>query len=186
MKKLVIIAMVAAVLGCAKLSVEATKPIKVDVTMRIDIYQHVEKEASSIEDRIYGKKEKQLNSLLKVIVPEAYAQETPVAAVDEAIAHRKARAPEIEDYSVKGYVGEKLDAFLQVRDGVPDDFKGKVTQAVEAENRDREIIYKATAENNKIAVEGAQQFFYIDHYQRAKAGCWFEVQKKEGKVWKQK
>lgn len=187
MKKILIAVMVMAALGCAKVSVETTKPIKVDVTMRIDIYQHVEKEASSIEDQIYGKKDKQLNSLLAIMVPEAYAQENSPAEINEAIERRKARAGEIEGYFNKGYAGEKLDGLLQVMEDVPEEVSEKVAAAVKEENRDRMIIYSATADSNKLPLEETQLFFYADHYQRAKKGCWFEVKEKDGSiVWKKK
>ena len=46
-------------LGCARIKVEAPKePIKMDISMRLDIYQHVQKDIDDIESIVSGSKEK--------------------------------------------------------------------------------------------------------------------------------
>ncbi|MDP2911312.1 MAG: hypothetical protein Q8N76_03140, partial [Candidatus Omnitrophota bacterium] len=48
-----------AFLGCARVRVEAPKdPIKLDISMRLDIYQHVAKDIDAIEGIVSGNETK--------------------------------------------------------------------------------------------------------------------------------
>lgn len=174
------------VLGCAKVDLQTSKPIKVDISMRVDVYQHVSKEVDSIEDQIYGDQQKKLNFLFGSQL--AYAQEYD-AALSDAIQGRKNRLGEIEDYFRKGYVGENKEAYLQMRsEKVPQDLQGKVQAVVHEENGARKAIYQATAKKNGVDVSQTEKIFFQDHYGRAASGYWFEVYDEgQGRfVWKQK
>ena len=45
-------------LGCARVMVQAPKePIKVDISMRLDVYQHIQNDIDDIESIVSGSKE---------------------------------------------------------------------------------------------------------------------------------
>ncbi|MFC1703824.1 DUF1318 domain-containing protein [Candidatus Omnitrophota bacterium] len=171
-------------LGCAKVSVETTKPIQVDINMRVDIYQHVEKDVESINDQIYGDPAKQINFLFGA--RNAYAQDS--GALDEAIQNRKTRVATIEGYFAKGYIGENKDALLETRGSVPAEENADVQSAISAENNDRNVIYSATAQKNNTDIAGVRKVFLDKDYQRAPSGYWFQVydQSAGNYAWKQK
>jgi hypothetical protein len=69
-----------AVMGCARVNMVAPKEaIKLDVSMRLDVYQHVAKDVDSIEDMVSGTSKKTVSathqSFLGSFFSEAYAQE---------------------------------------------------------------------------------------------------------------
>lgn len=172
-------------IGCAKVSLETAKPLKVDVTMRIDVYQHVQKDAASIEDQVYGSSEKQFN--YNFIMGNVYAQSYSLD-VGAAIERRKNRAGVIEKYFSQGYIGETKTAYLKAMDGMAQDVKAQVEQSIIDENSDRGVIYKFTAEKNNADISETEKIFYNDHFQRAQAGYWFEICDQSGSncQWKKK
>ncbi len=185
MKKICRLLLILAVIGCAKVSVETTKPIQVDINMRVDIYQHVEQDVQSINDQIYGNSAMEMNSIF--IAGYAYAQEVS-EGIDAAIQRRKVRANQILTYFEKDYVGENKDALLSLRDGIPEDMQTEVKNAVLAENKDRSIIYFETTKKNNADIAGVRKIFFDGDYKRAAKGYWFEVyDQTSGKhTWKKK
>jgi len=171
MKKVIYILCIIILFGCAKVSVEATKPIKVDISMRVDIYQHVVKDVKSINDQIYGG-EKDFNAIF--IFQNAYAADLSLEA-SQAISRRKARVSKIEEYFSKGYIGENRGALLQIRGDVPSNIKGEVQNLINDENKDRKIIYTETANKNEADVSQITKVFFQEDYKRAPKGYWFEV-----------
>ncbi|MBU1112251.1 MAG: YdbL family protein [Candidatus Omnitrophica bacterium] len=175
MKKFGVVLLMFAVLGCAKLNVETKEPIKVDINMRIDVYQHVAKDAESINDQIYGNNEKKINFLFNF--SQAYA--ASVDDLEAAIERRKARAGQIEENFNQGYIGENRKALLEVRSKAA----AGIESLVNSENADRQIIYQYTAEKNGVDVSETQKVFFQDDYERASSGWWLEV---SPGTWKQK
>lgn len=172
MKRLLVIFIILILFGCAKLSVETTKPIKVDISMRVDVYQHVVKDVESIEDQIYGNKEKQLNFIFGSSI--VYAQDS--SNVDAAIQRRKDRASEIEGYFAKGYIGENKDALLEdISGSIPADIRARIKSLITQENKDREILHQSTAKKNSVNVSEVRKIFFQNHYKRAPSGWWFQV-----------
>lgn len=173
--------------GCAKVSLETAEPIKVDVTMRVDIYQHVMEEVESIEERIHGEDKERLLNFLSA-VPEVYAQEYSQEVMD-AIERRRDRVLVIEDYFGREYVGETKDAYLEnFPSNIPEEYKRAVEIIVEEENSDRETVYSAIAAKNKVDIKEIRKVFFKDHYDRAPGGYWFQIYS-EGKgefIWKRK
>ncbi len=87
-------------LGCARVSVQGSKePIKLDISMRLDIYQHVKNDIDNIENMVAGSKEqakpKDKQSFLGRFISYAYAQEGLGAEVEEAAMRRKGRYSQI-------------------------------------------------------------------------------------------
>jgi uncharacterized protein YdbL (DUF1318 family) len=182
MKRILFIILVLIAFGCAKVSVETAKPIKVDINMRVDIYQHVVQDVESINDEIYGSQEKKLNSIF--MVRNAYAADWSGQA-QEAISRRKTRVAKIEKYFAKGYIGENKDALLEIKGNVPSQLRGELVNLIKEENKDREIIYKETAQKNNASISEVRKVFFGGDYKRAPSGYYFEVyDSNEGKyVW---
>ncbi len=178
MKKVGMVLLAFAVFGCAKVNVETKEPLKVDINMRIDVYQHVAKDAESINDQIYGSSEKKVNALFNL--NEAYAADANDSGA--AIERRKSRASQIEDYFNKGYIGENREALLEARSGAPADAESLVS----GENADRKIIYQQIADKNGVDVSETQKVFFQDDYNRAPSGWWFEASDGKTYAWKQK
>ncbi|MCR4336807.1 MAG: YdbL family protein [Candidatus Omnitrophica bacterium] len=142
-------------LGCARVRMEAPKdPIKVDVSMRLDIYQHIEKDIDEIEDIVAGSKEDQ--SFLGFFVESAYAQDLS-PEVEEAALRRKDRRSELVALEVKGIVGENQSGLVVVR--ISDQADQAVQDLIQAENNDRITIYQAVAKKNGSPIEDVKKLY---------------------------
>lgn len=164
MTKNILIVMLGVVfcLGCARVRVEGSKePIKVDISMRLDVYQHVQKDISAIEDIVSGSggstQPADKQSLLDYFVSRAYAQEELDPQVEQAALRRKARRDEIASWQEKRVIGEDRAGLLQVR--IPEASNPSLEQLVEAENADRMTIYNALAKKNQTSVETIQELY---------------------------
>ena len=96
---------------------------------------------------------------------------------------------EIQNYLKTGFVGENRNGYLQVLNAnTPADKQPDILVVVKQENKDRKIIYQATAEKNGANLAETQKVFFQNHYKRAPSGYWFEVYDQEkGKYkWVQK
>lgn len=177
MKKVFFIYLVVTSIACARVNLQTAEPIKVDINMRVDIYQHVVEDVNNIQSQIYGEKGKQINAVFGI--EYAYAQDYS-SEVTAAIERRRERLTIIEEYFKEGYIGENKDAYLQIiADELSSDLKEKIGNIVTQENKDREIIYKATAEKNEAEVSQVRKIFFDDDYKRAPSGYWFEVYDEE-------
>jgi uncharacterized protein YdbL (DUF1318 family) len=183
MRQMSLLIVLLMVFGCAKVSVETKEPIKVDINMRVDVYQHIVKEADSINDQIYGDDDQSFN--IHFFLQEACAADSS-AQVQEAITRRKARAKKIKEFFKSGYIGENRNAYLEARGDVPADVSAEVQKAVGEENRDRKIIYEAQAAENDVSVSEVQKIFFKDDYERAPSGYWFEIKRGGSYTWAQK
>jgi len=150
--------------GCARVDVGSKEPIKLDVNMRLDIYQHVASDAASIEDMVSGPQKKegaapQQTSLFDLIVPAAYAQDASgfPAEVAAAIERRKARRERIVLLASQGYVGENKQGFIDIFDKTSLD-SAKI-ELVEQENKDRLIIFEYVAKKNGASVAETGKIF---------------------------
>jgi uncharacterized protein YdbL (DUF1318 family) len=146
--------------GCARVRVEAPKEaIKLDISMRLDIYQHVAKDIDAIEDIVSGAGEKapsgKQGSMLDVLVPSAYAQESLSPEVEQAAYNRRDRKPQLTSLEESGAVAENKSGLVEIRG----DADSSVKALVDAENNDRMIIYKAIAAKNGISIEEVQDMY---------------------------
>lgn len=149
-------------LGCARVRVEAPKdPIKVDISMRLDIYQHVENDISAIEDIVSGSKEKSKSgnntSFLSLVLGSAYAQESLGPEVEQAALRRRDRVPALNNLQEKGVIGENKLGLLEIRLSQQTDTK--VTILIKEENSDRMIIYGSIAAKNGTSIEEVQKLY---------------------------
>jgi len=184
MKKIAAVLMIGTVLflGCARVKVGGTKdPIKVDmnVTMRVDVYQHVEKDLSDIDSIVYGNKSAQpakkddKQSLLGLFIPEAYAQQGLSKEVEDAALRRRDRLPALFALEGQGIAGENKMGKLEIR--AADKADSQAAELINAENADRMIIYQAVAVKNGISAEEVQKQYAKRAQQEAPAGTPIEV-----------
>lgn len=145
------------VLGCARVRVEAPKePIKVDISMRLDIYQHIEKDIDQIEGIVSGTKDKsswRCPGLIKV----AYAKEALDPEVEQVALRRKERLVELSSLEGKGIVGENNLGMVEIRK--KENADARVKEIVLAENNDRILIYRYLSRKNNTSLEEVQKIY---------------------------
>ncbi|RJP61018.1 MAG: DUF1318 domain-containing protein [Candidatus Auribacter fodinae] len=147
-------------IGCTQhnIKVEQDEPFRVDVNMRIDVYQHTVEHANTIEDLINSGAQPQSFNFFELMDTllfgsPAYAQSgSIVSRLSEesktAIANRQNRRAELVSWQQKGIIGENALGFVTLYNksvGSP-----TLQQLIQAENADRTIIY-----NNLAQIEGA-------------------------------
>lgn len=149
-------------LGCARVKIEAPKePIKVDISMRLDVYQHVVKDIDKIESIVSGSKEKPRpkdnQSLLNYFASSAYAEETLSPEVEQAALRRKDRRSELISWQEKGVIGENKSGLVAIK--IPEKANSITEALVKAENNDRMLIYREVAKKNGTSVEEVQKLY---------------------------
>jgi uncharacterized protein len=175
-------------LGCARVRVEAPKEaIKVDISMRLDIYQHVEKDIDAIENIVSGSQEKQKadnnHSFLNNFISNVYAQEGLSPQVEQAALRRKDRRSGLISWESKGFVGENKSGLVEIVR--PDQDNSALGQLISAENSDRMVIYQAVANKNGTSVEDVQKIYAKRLQADAPAGAPIEVLNANGSYeWK--
>ncbi len=157
-------ALMVLVVGCARVNIESKDPIKLDVSMRVDVYQHVARDVDSIEDLIAGSPKEGAAAVPKTswldrIVPCAYAgglSDFPDEVV-VAIERRKARRSQILLLASQGYIGENENGFVEVFEKTSLD-PGRLAM-IEQENKDRLVIFEYVAKKNRTSVEETGKVF---------------------------
>jgi uncharacterized protein YdbL (DUF1318 family) len=165
MKKTLMLIMVAAAVGfgCARVNVGGAKePIKVDIAMRLDIYQHVQKDIDSIENIVAGDKVKTGKrpgdqSWLNFAPAEVYAQEGLSPDVELAALRRKDRRSSLDSWEARGVVGENKSGLVEIKD--PKQADSLVKDLVRMENADRMIIYRSLAQKYNESLEQIQKVY---------------------------
>lgn len=159
---LIMAAAAASVVGCASLNVGGSKePIKVDIAMRVDVYQHVQNDINAIEDMVSGSagadNAKEKLSFADMFMGTAYAEEGLSPEVQQAALRRKGRLGALHAAFAKGAAGESKFGLVAVRDAA---LAGGAEKAmIDAENSDRMIIYKAVAAKNGTSVDEVQKMY---------------------------
>lgn len=151
MEKRTLIAFLAPLLlgGCAgpTVNLATSEPIKVDIAMRLDVYQHTKEAAKP-------------------------ASGTPAVSPEAA---RRNRMAEIQEFKNQQIVGEGRDGLLSVRTESPGDFGDYVRKTVAAENRDRMSLMKTQSDKEKISLAEIQKRQGELWRQRSFRGEWIEV-----------
>jgi hypothetical protein len=136
------------------------EPVKVDIAMRIDVYQH-------------GKEEDKKSTA------------APKSA--DAAKERTNRLAEIQALKNSRIVGEAANALLSIRVDTPGDYGDYVRKTVEAENADRMAVMKSEAARDKIPLPRIQKTQADLARKMAFKGEWIEVEKDDGSLeWQQK
>ena len=143
--------------GCARVRVEAPKEaIKVDISMRLDIYQHVEKDINDIESLVSGPAAAaDKSSWLDGLCVAAYAQEALSPEVEQAALRRRDRKPQLAAAQQAQVIGENKSGLVEVRSAAD----AAARQLVTDENNDRMIIYRAVAAKNGTSVAQVQALY---------------------------
>ncbi len=149
-------------LGCARVKVGGSKePIKIDISMRLDIYQHVTKDIDDIESIVSGAGVKaganNGHSLMRFFVGVASAEEGLSPEVEAAALRRKDRKSELSSWQGKGVIGANQSGIVEIR--AKQDGTLALEGLIKAENGDRMIIYQAVAKKNGTSVEEVQKLY---------------------------
>jgi hypothetical protein len=137
------------------------QPIKVDIAMRLDVYQHA-KEAS------------------KKSTPTSTTSADPAEA-------RRNRMADIQTFKNSRLVGEGRDALLAIRVETPGDYGDFIRKTVDAENTDRMALMKSDAEKQKTSLPQIQTKQASLAAKLAFKGEWIEIIKADGSAeWIQK
>lgn len=170
-KKAIVSLMIGLVAGCSggpTINI-ATKqplkvdPLKVDLNMRVDVYQHA--------DNTVQKK----------------AANTQPAAGEDVQTRLRNRMGEIQVLKNNRLVGESRRGLLEIRTQPPGEFGDYVQRTVEAENNDRLAMMQEIAQKKNLGLEEVQRQQAELIRNKAFNGEWIEVPQPDGTfAWKQK
>lgn len=180
------VAVVACVVGVvgssscrATVAGDPDRPIKIEAHITLDVRQ-VKEAATSIEDQVSGGAPAQKTSALDFLEARAWAAEPELKLitpeVQEAINARRARYDQLKGLKAQGIIGENNEGHVVVMGG-----DSAAEELVKAENNDREVIYKAIVEQNKMgrdAISTVRATF--GEVQREKAGPGEKIQAPSG------
>ena len=144
------------VAGCAGPSVNLStnEPIKVDVNMKLDVYQ-------------YGEKTPKISTATKT-------------ATDELPVRRRNRMGELQLLKDSRLIGENHLGLLTVRNEPPGEYGKYVQRTVEAENSDRETEMQRIARERNISIEDLRREQAKLTRANAFNGEWIEVPQTDG------
>ncbi len=177
-------------LGCARVRVEgSTEPIRVDVSMRLDIYQHIEKDIDQIENMVSGSSDGvsavDQKSLWDFLMTDAYADDGLGPDVEAAVSSRRQRRSELIALEGQGVIGENKLGLVEIRSQYqagPD-----IEKLVWAENQDRMTIYRSIAHKNGSSIEDVQRLYAKRLQADAPVGTPIEAfGETGGSVWRKK
>ncbi len=128
------------------------EPVKVDIAMRLDVYQH-EKDQE---------------------------KKSPGPQPAEPQKDRLNRTADLQTFKNSRLVGEAADALLVIRVDTPGDYGDYIRKTIEAENADRMALMKAQAEREKTPLPAVQKKQAELARKMAFKGEWIEVEKADG------
>jgi hypothetical protein len=135
------------------------EPVKVDITMRLDVYQHGN---------------------------EPEKTDAPAMSNDPA-KDRMNRLADIQTFKNSRLVGENASALLSIRVDTPGDYGDYIRKTVEAENADRMALMKSQATREKVPLPRIQKTQADLARKMAFKGEWIEIEKDNGTLeWIQK
>lgn len=182
MKKFVFVFAIFAVFGCAKVNLQTSQPIKLDINMRVDVYQHVAKDIDDIENIVSGSNKqaqpKEGQSMLNYFIASVYAEDGLSPQVEEAALRRKARFSEVTSLQEKGTIGENSLGLLEIKAAGG----SSLEKLIKEENDDRMIIYKGIAKKNGTSVEEVQKLYAKKLQENAPGGTPIQVSSGEWKI----
>lgn len=143
-----------ALVGCAgpTVNLATPEPVKVDIAMRLDVYQHAKD-------------------------PEKTA---PSPRTAEPGKDRLNRTADIQTFKNSRLVGESADALLVIRVDTPGDYGDYIRKVVEAENADRMALMKAQAARDKLPLPSVQKKQADLARKMAFKDEWIEIEKADG------
>ena len=154
----------AALSGCSlpSVSLSTPQPIKVNIDMKLDVYQH----------------------------GQAVAEKKAPAAPDtpqDAQNRRRLRLGEIQPLKNSRLVGEDHLGLLAIRSDAPGEYGDYVRGLVADENKDRTVLMQQMALTQKVSMADVQKQQALLAQHSAFNGEWIEILKPDGAyVWTQK
>jgi hypothetical protein len=148
--------------SCASPTVNLStpEPIKVDVAMRLDVYQHSKEAAPSSK------------------------KSSPSSDPDSA---RRNRMADIQTFKDSRLVGEGRDALLSIRTDTPGEYGDYIRKIVSEENSDRMALLKSEADKQKSPLTAIQTKQSDIAGKMAFKGEWIETVNPDGTTkWIQK
>lgn len=147
--------------GCGGFPVHVStpSPLKVDISMRVDIFQHARQTGDDTAEN------------------PAEPEDTAKATVES---RRRDRMPEIQRFKNSRIVGETHYGLLAIREPPPGPYGERVRQVVAEENDDRTALMKALAAEHRVAVSRIEADQAALWRQRAFPGEWIEQQEPDG------
>ncbi|MFZ4776154.1 MAG: DUF1318 domain-containing protein [Terrimicrobiaceae bacterium] len=143
--------------GCSvpTVNLSTAEPIKVDIAMRLDVYQHSK---------------------------ETAAAKTGVTAIpaSEPETRRRNRMADIQNFKNSRLIGENRDGLVTVRVDTPGEEGDYVRKTVSAENEDRMALMKTAAERDKKSLPALQAEQASLWQKRSFEGELIEVSKPDG------
>ncbi len=155
--------------GCKAPSINlaTSEPIKVDIAMRLDVYQHAP-EGSAAK-------------------PAASAPAIPSARGASAAERAKNRQADIQVFKNSRLVGEAHDGLLVIITETAGDYGDYVRRTVTSENSDRMAQMKSLADKQKRPLPAVQKEQAALWANRSFKGEWIEVARPDGTYqWTQK
>ncbi len=149
--------------GCSNLGVDLNtdEPIKVDIAVKLDVYQHQAEERA----------------------PSSTANAAAVSVEER----RRRRMGEIQTLKNNRIVGENHLGLLEIRTEPPGEFGEYAKRIVTEENEDRIKLMNQLASNESVPMTTIQERQANLFYERAFAGEWIETRNPGGGyVWEQK
>ena len=149
--------------GCTSIPIDVgTKdPVKVDIAMKVDVYQHAD--------------------------PNGSKKTAPQPAPTDVAKSRRNRMGEIQVLKNSRLVGESHAGALEIRTLPPGEYGDYVKTTVDAENSDRTRLIEKLAKEKNIPVSVAERQQAELFQKDAFAGEWTEVADGAGNfAWKQK
>ncbi len=159
----------------------------------INIYfpaAEVEKAAREISEEVRGLEQKERaeppknESFLRLGPAVAHAQqelEITSPSIRQLKARMKARYPKLKPFLERGFVGETADGFLVLRDPKALSLKerAQLKRLIEAENRDREALYREVMRALGVAprdLTRIKRIFAREWQRTAPPGTWIETE----------
>lgn len=141
-----------------KVDLQSPEPIKVDVNMRLDVYQYKGDEPDK---------------------PDAEQ-----ARFDEAQKRVRNRMAEIQTFKDNGFVGEDHRGLLHLREKPAGEWGDYVEKRVNEENDDRNLLIRHEAKASNRAMHEVQEEYWKNRISLAYHGEWVEVPGDKPKTFK--
>lgn len=149
--------------GCKAFDVNVAtpEPIKVDVSMDVNVYQHGQPDQKVVEKQ---------------------------ADYRDTMDQRRDRMAEIQELKNNRLVGESHDGLLEIRTKPAGEYGDYVKETVAAENEDREFLMKYEADEKNVTLDTIQAEQWRHWQRKSFPGEWIEVENEngEGYRWVQK
>ena len=134
---------------------DPNRPIKIEAHITVDVRQ-VKEAATSIEDMVSGTRpqtvQKPVSFLWNGMISAAWAEAPQLKVmtpeVQKAVDSRRGRFDQLKGAKAKGSVGEDNQGHVAALSGGPE-----IHSLVEAENQDREAIYRAIVDQNQLPAD---------------------------------